>query len=93
MTFLLGVILGGLAMWRWQGAIREGVSKAVEQLAKGKPAAAPGVEFGAGERADSAPHLPSKPEGAERNDTRHTAEDVGSPLRGRLSGVSIDVQS
>jgi hypothetical protein len=82
MTFLLGVIVGGLAMWRWRGAVRHGVSKAVEQWAKAtrQPASALGVEFGTGERADSIPHLTSKPEGAERHDTQNTAENVGSRL-------------
>jgi hypothetical protein len=70
MTFLLGVVIGGLAMWRWRGV--------VQQLAHGTrhPTAAPSVEPGAGERADSGPRGTSNSEGTETSDIRNNSEDV-----------------
>ena len=35
MTLLLGVIVGGLAMWRWRDVVRDGLHTAREQWARG----------------------------------------------------------
>jgi hypothetical protein len=36
MSFLLGVVVGGLAMWTWRDVVREGVSKTRAQCDRGR---------------------------------------------------------
>jgi hypothetical protein len=80
MTFLFGVVVGGLAMWRWRDVVREGVSKAFEQLARGSShlGGAAGVKA-MDQEAGPAPRGSATLAGAVESEARYSPEAVQAP--------------